>query len=1177
MVLCLSLCGFHLANSQSLPLKVAEQFLSQKLSAENRRTDVHFDEPTRIGNIWIFESHNPDGFVLVREADSSSVVGYSTSNRFTRNKKIPDPALTFLESLSHASNADIYSSRIKTKYNPIGPLIRSKWSQEGYFNYYCPKDPNGPDYHVFAGCAAVAMGQIIRYYGKSNGFLVTAVNSGTSYGTLTATLGNFDWSRMENQPITIDTEVSKLLFGLGVLTQMYYSPSGSTTSNYNVYSGFKKLKYFDAVRMVRSSTTPEVWVRNFTQNLADFEPIYVSGSGHSFVCDGIDEDGMFHFNLGWYGYADGFYPLNVVSNINPSEAIFNLKPYSNNLPPANLRMDITNGQKILTWEKNRLATTDPSSYRIYLNDTAYYENSSTVFNTIYFPPGNHELMVSAVYPQGESTAIGPIQYEVEGNPVEIPDLTLKLAIQEELIRENVTPVTDYITVNQLLKINRLDIHQAPATLSGLEYCHNLQVINILPDKVASLDIGPITLLKRLKWLELENIQIANPDLLSHNDRLVHLDLIRSPAGNLGFLNLIPGLLSFKADKLEIADTQIFGTLGSLTQLTITDCNLTSSSFVQSLVNLEYLDLSNNLLTRFRLNDKLPELNYLDISHNQIPDLFFLEFIPNIETLNIGSNLINRFVTGLNFKNIKELNLENNTIDSLSMAVPMLGLKKLKLSRNKIRTVKYLQDYSPALEDLDLSENNIHDFWLGSLQQLKFLNLSGNRIDLLNDLTANPLLEHIDLSSNLLPDLYPIFDHDNSYTIKFLDLTGNPLSEESVEEFAPYLRTVIDTLVLPDEFQEFTPGNPQPARNYSVTAGKATMSWKTSQLPSGAHYEVSTGPSESELSPAGSVTSPNMDIDITPGQHLFWRVRTVLPDTSFISGLFRFVTYQPFALPFKEDFENYPSYTYFTEQADSWIRAATINSISTDGRIDPTRRFEGKQSLKLMNASDIRLPMTHLFQSVLYVSMELMIEDGCIATVKLNDINGANLDLYFKSNGRCDIVFNNKVQAETPFKNGEWFSLQVNLYSKGKEIWVTIGSSNFPFDWTFTGDLVHINEMELLSAPGTIWPTDGNPTFRVDEIQIKASGSVGTDVIPLNPEIKIYPNPARGAIFVEIPPNIPKAEIQLIDLSGKYLSSSLTQAGQGKWRMDRGNIPPGIYLIRVAYADKVHVAKICLIK
>ena len=81
----------------------------------------------------------------------------------------------------------------------------------------------------------------------------------------------------------------------------------------------------------------------------------------------------------------------------------------------------------------------------------------------------------------------------------------------------------------------------------------------------------------------------------------------------------------------------------------------------------------------------------------------------------------------------------------------------------------------------------------------------------------------------------------------------------------------------------------------------------------------------------------------------------------------------------------------------------------------------------------------------------------------------------------------------------------------------------------------------------------------------------------NTIFKIYPNPARGAIFVEIPPNIPKAEIQLIDLSGKYLSSSLTQAGQGKWRMDRGNIPPGIYLIRVAYADKVHVAKICLIK
>ena len=208
------------------------------------------------------------------------------------------------------------------------------------------------------------MGQIIRYFGKFNNFQLTAVSDDNTYGELTATIGNYDWNRMENRPITIDTEVSEFLFGLAVLTGMDFGPSGSSTSNYSVYEGFKKLKYFTATRMIRSQTTSDAWIKNFYQNIADFQPVYVSGSGHSFVCDGIDSDGMFHFNLGWYGYADGYYPLNAILTIYPNEAIFDLKPYSNNLPPANLSTDTVSGQKMLRWEKNRLATIDPILYRV---------------------------------------------------------------------------------------------------------------------------------------------------------------------------------------------------------------------------------------------------------------------------------------------------------------------------------------------------------------------------------------------------------------------------------------------------------------------------------------------------------------------------------------------------------------------------------------------------------------------------------------------------------------------------------------------------------------------------------------------------------------------------------------------------------------------------------------------
>jgi len=1176
MVLCLSLCWSPFAFGKSHPQEVAEQFFYKKLYENQIHADFRFGEPIRRGNILIFECSNPEGFVLVRESDSCRIVGYSIRNRFTRNNKIPDPALTFIESLSLCPETDLNSRRLKTKYNAIGPLIRTIWSQEGFFNYFCPEDPNGPDNHVYVGCAAVAMGQIIRYFGKFNNFQLTAVSDGNTYGELTATIGNYDWNRMENRPIAIDTEVSEFLFGLGVLTRMNFGPSGSSTSNYSVYEGFKKLKYFSATRMIRSATTSDAWIKNFYQNIADFQPVYVSGSGHSFVCDGIDSDGMFHFNLGWYGYADGFYPLNAILAINPNEAIFNLKPYSNNLPPANLSMDTISGQKMLRWEKHRLVTIDPILYRVYLNDSTYYETRDTLFNTTYFPAGNHELMVTAVYPQGESTWIGPIQLPIEGNPVDIPDIALKMAIREELIRENVTPVKDSPTINQLLKLQKLEIRQPLNSLAGLEYCHNIQVLTIAPDETVNLNIGPVSLLKRLKWLDLKNIDSNTLELIAHNDRLFHLDLTRCPGINFDFLTGLTGLLSLKLWDLPVSDIQIFSKLLSIKQLTISGCNLTNAGFIQNLNNLEYLDLSRNNLQRFRLTDKLPELHELDISRNQINEIFFLENMPNIQRLNLGYNQINRFITGMNLKNIKELNLENNSIDSLWIGVPMPTLTKLLLSGNKIRNIRLMKDFAPGLTRLDLADNFIKDFWEGSLPSLEYLNLSNNRINLLNDLSDNPLLKHVDLSFNQTADLYPVFDHSNNNIIKFLDLTGNPLSVESVEEYAPSLQTSIDTLLLPDSPQEFSPGNPQPLRNHTVTGQTAELSWLTGQLPVNCYYEVFTGLSPDNLNLAGNIAAPNFTVDITPGQHYFWRVRSVLPDTAFLSGLFNFITFHPFSLPFKEDFESYPPFALFSELSDCWIRATNGSTTTTDGWIDPYRKSEGKQSLKLTYASDLRLPMSHLYQSVLFISMQLLIDDGCIASMRLNDINGADLELYFKSNGRCDIFINNQLLSEVPYRTSEWFPLQINLYGNGNEIWIKLGSTDIPVTWIFTHKIVHLGEIEFASAPGPNWPSDGHPLFHVDDIEIRASGSLNNESFPINQEILVYPNPADQMLHIELPGQINAPDIWLSDFSGRLIQPDLAGEGQGRWVINTMNLAPGIYLVRVISAGGSRVAKICIL-
>ena len=38
------------------------------------------------------------------------------------------------------------------------------------------------------------------------------------------------------------------------------------------------------------------------------------GAGHSFICDGIDEDGLLHINWGWAGANNGYFEI---TNLTP--------------------------------------------------------------------------------------------------------------------------------------------------------------------------------------------------------------------------------------------------------------------------------------------------------------------------------------------------------------------------------------------------------------------------------------------------------------------------------------------------------------------------------------------------------------------------------------------------------------------------------------------------------------------------------------------------------------------------------------------------------------------------------------------------------------------------------------------------------------------------------------------
>ena len=74
----------------------------------------------------------------------------------------------------------------------------------------------------------------------------------------------------------------------------------------------------DATEIYHSDYTPAEWDERIYHELLHQRPVIYSantssGSGHSFICDGYDGNGLYHINWGWGGLSDGYFRLQALN------------------------------------------------------------------------------------------------------------------------------------------------------------------------------------------------------------------------------------------------------------------------------------------------------------------------------------------------------------------------------------------------------------------------------------------------------------------------------------------------------------------------------------------------------------------------------------------------------------------------------------------------------------------------------------------------------------------------------------------------------------------------------------------------------------------------------------------------------------------------------------------------
>lgn len=297
---------------------------------------------------YVFPNANSKGFTIVSGDDRlPEIVGYSSQGSYDENN-LPEGFVSFMEAYQNLYSkvnlgdaealknlAEIKAWRNKknasaASTSAVAPLLGNiEWDQTSPYNNMCPKYDS---VHVAAtGCVATAMAQVMAYYKYPKqlkadipGYVNRWNGIPMEIPTITREEGVYDWDNMlpkynkeANATQQQKDAVAKLMYHCGAAVRMSYGPeSGAAVSS------SKLAKYFgyDADLMMdlsRSSFTLDKWMQIIDTELAAGRPVLYGGqsseNGHQFICDGKDENGLYHINWGWSGNQNAYFDLSILN------------------------------------------------------------------------------------------------------------------------------------------------------------------------------------------------------------------------------------------------------------------------------------------------------------------------------------------------------------------------------------------------------------------------------------------------------------------------------------------------------------------------------------------------------------------------------------------------------------------------------------------------------------------------------------------------------------------------------------------------------------------------------------------------------------------------------------------------------------------------------------------------
>ena len=297
-------------------------------------------------------------------------------------------------------------------------------------------------------------------------------------------------------------------------------------------------------------------------------------------------------------------------------------------------------------------------------------------------------------------------------------------------------------------------------ISSLEELTELESVTICGN-VKSLK--PLTKLGKLEKLTLSHCYANDYSPLAELKNLKELKLEAM------WTSRIAGCLNFGDYAYLRGSLKYISELTQLESLTMTECRLASTDFLDPLKNLRYLDLHGNVLENFTGAKDLKELEYVDISSNNIKSFVGLSGKNKLRSLNISNNPTD-LAAGLNKKilssrtSLCSLDISRTKIDDFSFLKELTGLTEFKAGHittdKKPKNIGYIS-YLRKLESIDISSDNLGNndlsLSLSNLDDLKDIDISGNAV---SDFAAPKHLRYLNIEDTDISDISKLSDTED---------------------------------------------------------------------------------------------------------------------------------------------------------------------------------------------------------------------------------------------------------------------------------------------------------------------------------------------------------------------------------------------------------------------------------